>query len=175
MITVTGSPVYLDVIGNDDHLRMFHWRNNYRIFRWCRQHDLITWDNHVNYIKRLSTDPTLRFYAIRDHEKNQLVGICGLSSIDLVNQNAEFSLYIGPEFQGKKYGKTALKLLCHWSFLHLPLHIIWGETFAGNPALRMFKSLGFRRDGVRREFYYREGKFIDCTIFSLRKGELVYE
>jgi RimJ/RimL family protein N-acetyltransferase len=173
MIRLDNYPVYLDSIGTQDHIQMFHWRNNYNIFKWCRQHDLNDWENHSKYMQRISNDPTLKFYAVRDSKKNQLVGICGLSSIDLINQRAEFSLYIGPEHQKHKYGKAALSLLCHWSFLHLPLNIIWGETFYGNHALKMFQSLGFRKEGRRRDFYFREGKFIDCILFSLKRGELI--
>lgn len=169
-----GDNVYLDSIWlSSDGPTMFKWRNDFRIFRWCRQHDLNEWIKHENYIKGLSLDNTSKFYAVRSIEKDQLVGVCGLSSIDLVNQRAEFSLYIGPEHQKLGYGKDALHTLCNWSFLHLPLNIIWGETFAENPAWPMFQSLGFQKEGVRRDFYYREGEFIDCILFSLKRNELI--
>ena len=184
MIGLEGSQVILDIIRPLDFDRLLDWRNNHKIFKWCRQHDLLTFNEHNRWTDRLGKDKSIRMYALRlldpeadivDYSYNELIGVCGLTDIDLVNQRAEFSLYIGPEYHGHKYGTQALRTLCHWSFLHLPLNIIYGETFAKNKALDIFTSLGFKKEGIRRDFYYRDVKFINATLFSLKRGELKYD
>jgi len=101
----------------------------------------------------------------------EAVGVCGLTNIDQVNQSAEFSLYIDPAMHRKGYGKAALTTLLKVGFEHLNLNHIWGETFDGNPAMGMFASLGMKKEGTRRQFYYRDGKHIDCHLVSILRDE----
>jgi hypothetical protein len=96
-----------------------------------------------------------------------LVGVCGLTSIDWVNRRAEFSLYIDPDRQKDGLGKAALQTLLHHGFMTLGLNCIWGETFDLNPAAKLFEGLGFIKEGSRRDFYYRDGRFIDAHLYSL--------
>jgi RimJ/RimL family protein N-acetyltransferase len=103
--------------------------------------------------------------------QGDLVGVCGLTSIDLINQRAEFSLYIGPEYQGLGYGKAALLTLITHGFRVLNLNCIWGETFNKNPAAEMFEELGFKKEGTRRDFYFRDGRFINAHLYSLLRSE----
>lgn len=99
------------------------------------------------------------------------VGVGGLTDIDHINSRAEFSLYIAPEHQQKGYGKIALKRLVEHGFNVLNLNSIWGECFDGNPAARMFESIGFKKTGTRPQFYYRDGRYINADIYTLLRAE----
>ncbi len=156
------------------------WRNDYRIWRWCRQHDFLSDVAHAEWYRNQNTDPTIRMYKIAtasqqlDDDSKILtttVGVCGLTSIDKIHNHAEFSLYIAPEFQHLGYGSDALKCLLAHAFDNLNLHLVWGEVFAGNPALATFTKLGFKMDGIRREFYFRDGAYLDAQIISLTATE----
>lgn len=153
----------------DSMEKTFAWRNDPRIYTWTRQYDLLTRDGHVKWFEQQQCDPTMRMYGCL--RKGEFVGVCGLTSIDPHNQRAEFSLYIGPEHQGKDYGKAALLSLVRHGFQTLNLNCIWGETFDGNPAAKMFEEVGFVKEGTRRAFYFRDGKFIDCHLYSAVRGE----
>jgi RimJ/RimL family protein N-acetyltransferase len=100
-----------------------------------------------------------------------IVGVAGLTSIDRLARRAEFSLYIGPEHHGEGYGRKALIALFTKGFRDLGLNLIWGESFDGNPAIRLFESLGMIREGTRRDFYFKDGRFIDAHLFSIRSTE----
>lgn len=152
--------------------KLFEWRNDYRVWRFCRQYDLLSWGQHEAWAEGIKLDPKVKMYAIQQKsglEKN--VGVCGLTNLDLVNRNAEFSLYIAPDFRREGHGKEALKLLISHGFNAYGLQVIWGESFEHNPATHLFVDIGFTRDGVRRNFYYREGKFIDAHLFSIVRNE----
>jgi RimJ/RimL family protein N-acetyltransferase len=64
-----------------------------------------------------------------------------------------------------------MKLLFGRGFEDLGLETIWGETFDGNKALKMFKEFGMKVEGVRRNFYYKEGGFINATLVSMTREE----
>ena len=100
-----------------------------------------------------------------------LVGAAGLTSLDFANRRAEFSLYVAPELQGKGVGRRALHCLLMHGFENLGLNVIWGETFDGNPAARMFESMGFVKEGTRRSFYWKDGKWTDAHLYAMKADE----
>jgi len=167
--------ISLAPLSSEDSSLAFNWRNNPTIFKWCRQNDFLNLPNHEKWFNSQFDDKNVKFYAIKLTDENlyKTIGVAGLTSIDLVNQRAEFSLYVGPENHGKGYGKEALRALVRHGFNILPLNIIWGETYEGNPAYKMFEDVGFKKEGTRREFYNREGKFIDAHLYSIKRGELI--
>lgn len=153
----------------DDLQQLRSWRNNEAIFTWCRQANQISDHDQQAWFDRQNTDPTMRMYSV--YWDNTLIGVCGLTSIDMIARRAEFSLYIGPEFQGEGHGKNALKTLFKSGFDDLNLNLIWGECFDGNPAAKMFEGLGMMKEGTRREFYYKNGKYIDADLYSITSVE----
>ena len=130
------------------------------------------------WFEKQNSDPSIRMYAIgvktttkAGEENTKPVGVCGLTDIDLVNRRAEFSLYIAPHMHKQGLAPIALRLLFGRGFEDLGLNVIWGETFAGNHALKVFERLGMKIEGLRRQFYYKEGTFIDATLVSMTREE----
>lgn len=149
------------------------WRNDYQIWRWCRQSDFISDVEQAAWFERQAKDPSIKMYKVtRQHGGNLItVGVCGFTSINMLSRHAEFSLYIAPEFQGKGYGRTALALLLMHGFTNLGFNMIWGEVIAGNPALNIFAAMGFKGDGLRRQFYWKDGAVHDAHLISMTVGE----
>lgn len=148
------------------------WRNQYKIFRWCRQREPISLRKHRAWFDSLASREDVRMYAIHN-DKKEFIGVCGLTDIDHVNRRAEFSLYIGPEFHGHGFGEAALRRLLDVAFSVHNLLVVWGESFDGNPATEMFKRVGFQFEGSRRAFYYRDGKQINASLWSILRNEFV--
>lgn len=167
-----GFGVCLDIIYKSELEKMRGWRNNPLIHRWCRQNDLIYPENQEDWYEWQKEDPKTKMYSVLDPD-GTLVGICGLTDIDLINRRAEFSLYLGPEYQGKKLSKPALKTLFSYGFKELGLRSIWGETFEDNKAQDVFRAIGMKEDGRRRQFYVKDGKFCDAILFSMLNTEFV--
>lgn len=168
------------------------WRNEPIIHNWCRQNHLISSAQQEDWLKKIETDPSVKMFAVMDiaesldemhrdpkgdkpHWKSYdleiPVGVCGLTSLSLIHRSAEFSLYIAPGYLGNGYAKPALLELLKYGFIQLGLNRIWGEVFAGNPALAIFKDLGFIEEGVCRQSYYKGGTFINSHIISILRGE----
>jgi RimJ/RimL family protein N-acetyltransferase len=149
-------------------------RNKEEIRKWCRQIGLIDDTQQDAWHKKISSDPTIRMYAIKDIEasNNRIVGVCGLTDIDHVNQRAEFSCYIFPDQHRKGYASEALLVLFQHGFNDLNLNMIWGETFEDNPAYYLFKyKLHMTEEGIRRNFYFKNGRFINAYLLSISRKE----
>jgi RimJ/RimL family protein N-acetyltransferase len=145
-----------------------YYRNLPELNRWFRQNtDLSQWEN-LNYWQTVWSGHQHKFFQVYPNGSDDYIGVAGLCYIDRQNSRAEFSLWIMPEQQHHGFGTAALKTLFDHGFDDLNLHLIYGETFDGNPALDLFvKKLGMRYDGCRQEFYFKRGKYIDAHVISL--------
>lgn len=110
-------------------------------------------------------------FAIRDKE-DQLVGYVELDGI-LWNQGTGWiSIAIGSNEQRKGYGKEAMELLLRFAFHELNLRRVQLTVFEYNePAIKLYESLGFTREGAFREFLMRDGKTSDMILYGLLKEE----
>ncbi len=157
------SDVYLVPPNSEEKEQFFHWRNEYQIYKWCRQTGPISESHHHKYWYLVDNEDDKKFWAVRDVTDGgyATVGCAGLTDIDYINRRAEFSLYIGTAWQGQGLGKKALKELFDKGFNELNL----------NPAMKMFKDLGMKEEGTRRSFYWKEGTYIDCHLVSILASE----
>jgi RimJ/RimL family protein N-acetyltransferase len=72
------------------------------------------------------------------------------------------------EHQGKGLGKTVAKAVLAFGFEELNLHRISLRVIATNAqAIRLYESVGMRRDGILRDEYYRGGKCMDTLIYLI--------
>jgi len=175
-----GYKLFLSALDSTDMGVVRHWRNDYEIWKWCRQNDLISdWDQ-MQWFERQARDQSIKMYKISisrkdgGETKTTMVGVCGLTSIDLINRRAEFSLYIAPACHNQGFGKKAMTCLLNHGFSNLGLNVIWGEVFDENPALDLFLELGFRQEGLRQDAYFRDGKFIAAHLIAMRAEEWSY-
>lgn len=163
----------LDTIGPELIEEMREWRNDPRIRDWCRQVGLITPRDQEKWYIAQNDDKSIRMFSIIEPTKQDVIGICGLTSIDMISRRAEFSIYVAPKFQGFGFGYMALKTLVKFGFLELGLNSIWGESFDGNKAMTMFQRIGFQHEGTRRQFYFKNGQFLDAQLFSILRHEFI--
>lgn len=147
---------------------MREWRNDPAVWKWCRQNDLISDAMQKRWFESQDKDPTIHMYMIK---ADGLKGVCGLTSHDRNNRIAELSLYIAPEFQKQGLSKPSFLTLITHGFKNLGLHSIWCECFTGNPVIKVVKEVGFRPDGVKREAYFKGGKFVNAELFSILEDE----
>lgn len=166
----SSSPVELRALSSLYFDNVFRWRNNPEVYKWARQYEPMTHEEFYRWFHNRD-EKSIKRYAICVNSK--CVGVVSLSDIDWVNRRAEFSIFVDPSLKGCGYGKAGLRALLKHAFNVLNLDTVWGESFAGNPAIEMFKSIGFKEDGRRRAFYYRDGRYIDSFIVSILRSEYV--
>jgi RimJ/RimL family protein N-acetyltransferase len=151
---------------------MFKWRNDPRIYQWCRQETLLNYEKHKNYWKKIQNSHTDKMFQIYRNDgryaqgEDELAGVCGLTNINWTARHGEFSIYIGPEFQRIGYARKALNDLINIAFDDLNLLKVWGESFEGNPAITLFKELGFKESPGHKKHYFKNGKLIDTYFYT---------
>jgi RimJ/RimL family protein N-acetyltransferase len=147
------------------------WRNDPKVYKWCRQYRPISIAEHERWLRKIQQDSTICMFGLETEDTidtfNNAVGVAGFTSIDMHNRSAEFTLYIDPKLQGNGLGAKALLALVDHGFKEWGFNRIWGEVFKDNPAMKMFEYVGFRKEGKWRQAYYRDGEFIDSTMIAI--------
>lgn len=83
-----------------------------------------------------------------------------------------FRIYIGlPEERGKGYGREAMELIMNHCFEDLKLERLYLDHYEGNPAGRLYLSLGFRYEGVLRKNCRKNDRLYDVHLMSILKDE----
>jgi RimJ/RimL family protein N-acetyltransferase len=79
---------------------------------------------------------------------------------------ADLGLMVAAEHRGRGIGRQLLEAAVEWSrrseIRKLELHVFPHNA----PALRLYESFGFEREGFRRAHYAREGDFVDAILMA---------
>jgi RimJ/RimL family protein N-acetyltransferase len=112
-------------------------------------------------------------FAIRPLDSNDLLGYLELDGILWPHGVCGMSIAIGDRVNwGKGYGYEAAQLALAFAFGELNLHRVTATVFSYNErSIALFEKLGFRREGVYREFLRRDGERHDMLLYGLLKHE----
>ena len=125
----------------------------------------VTWGQHEGWYKGLTTSPSTAVFAVRQLEGAQYLGNVWLHGIHSVNRNAELRILLGaPEAREKGLGTRACRLLLRFAFEKLGLHKVYLYVHAANPrARRAFEKAGFVEEGLLKDEFFLNGRFVDVT------------
>ena len=171
--------VILDNIGiraiEVEDLRLLQgWRNDARLRRYFREHREFSHAQKNSWYETMIKSSNNEMFVIVDLERDESIGVTGLTYIDWVNRHADVHFYIGKDAQwiDDKYSPTAIKIILGYGYLTLNLNKLWVEIYEiDDKKLDFFKKIGFSIDGKLREHYYHEGKYHTSNILSLLKSE----
>ena len=92
------------------------------------------------------------------------------------HQNTELGIDIAAEFQGQGYGTEAINWVLDWAFDQANQHRVELMALGWNPrAVALYERIGFRKEGIKRECLYKDGKWWDeygMGILKIEHAEL---
>ena len=118
------------------------------------------------YLKSVQRHPDAAVYVAEDN--GRLVGRLSLSRDPhpASRHVADLGLMVDAEYRRRGIGKTLLEEAVVWArsagIRKLELHVFpWNE-----PALRLYESFGFEREGYRKRHYARDLEFVDAILMA---------
>lgn len=116
-------------------------------------------------------DANRQFIVMDGKEK---VGLIELVSIEWKHRNAEFTIMIAPEHQGKGYALPATNLAVEHGFSMLNLHKLYLFVDTINEkAIHVYEKAGFQVEGVTRETFFVNGSYHDAVIMCMFQRDYV--
>ncbi|MBN1922363.1 MAG: GNAT family N-acetyltransferase [Anaerolineae bacterium] len=127
----------------------------------------------TKYIEEQQQSSTAFPFAVRLLESEALIGYLEVDGILWNHGTGWISLGIGEAaHRGRGYGHAAMTLGLNFAFGELNLRRLQLTVFSYNaPAIALYERLGFRREGVFREFLHRDGELHDMLLYGLLRRE----
>ena len=73
---------------------------------------------------------------------------------------------------GRGFGRPFTAAVIDWTFTQTGTDRLWLDVFADNDRARhVYRSLGFREDGLLRQAYLRGGERVDRVLMSILRDE----
>jgi RimJ/RimL family protein N-acetyltransferase len=106
-------------------------------------------------------------FSIRDAGDGSLLGFAAIVHLDLDAQQGEIGYLVVPAARGRGAAARAVDLLTAWGFGELALERLELRIDVANTASeRVAERSGYRREGVLRSAYFKEGRRTDAGIWS---------
>jgi RimJ/RimL family protein N-acetyltransferase len=172
---IRGERLYLRSIERDDLNRCHAWMNDPELRATLAQRYPMSLAKEADWVERATRgqDPSEMTFAICLVQGDRHIGNCGFVAIDRDNGTATFGILIGEaDCRRQGLGEEATRTLCRYGFEEMRLHKIRLDVHEGNPAIRTYERVGFRREGLLREEDFRRGGRIDVIRMGLLKDEL---
>jgi ribosomal-protein-alanine N-acetyltransferase len=101
-------------------------------------------------------------------EGSELLGHFNIFDADIDHRKAQIGYWLSEKYNGKGYASKALSSLVGFGFSVLNLHRLEATTATTNgSSVRLLERVGFKREGLLRECYWSNGKFVDDYLYSL--------
>ncbi len=106
--------------------------------------------------------------VIESKESSSVLGMIDLFDFNPQHQRAGVGIVLKKEFEGNGFAKDALKVLIHYCFSHLNMHLLYATITPDNEkSIALFTNCRFQKTGVRKDWIYVDGTFKDELIFQL--------
>jgi UDP-2,4-diacetamido-2,4,6-trideoxy-beta-L-altropyranose hydrolase len=142
VIAVMGcTGITIRAANREDARRLFEWRNHPTIRGVSHRSEIITWEDHQDWLASALTDPE-RLLLIGERE-----GIpVGVVRFDVQNGEAEISIYVGPDLKEAGLGRDLLMTAERWlSANRAEIEAIRAQVLGDNRRSRaLFLGSGYR-------------------------------
>ncbi len=115
---------------------------------------------------------TLYEWAIINTDDRKMIGTCGFTKINHIDNNAEVGYVLAPSYWGKGYATEALKRVLEFGFDFLGVERIEARYMTGNTAsLHVMEKCHMRHEGIMNHSVYSKGEYRDVGLCAITADE----
>ncbi|MFM5951036.1 MAG: N-acetyltransferase family protein [Micrococcales bacterium] len=131
--------IALRLATQEDCRQLFEWRNDPTTVAMSLVSEPVPWENHVRWFDSVLGNPARHLLV------GEVDGVrCGTVRFDEVDDTAEISITVSPDFRGQGIGGKLLEVAADWAKNELGLGHIIAQIKATNPAsIAIFKKAGY--------------------------------
>ncbi|MGF7048256.1 RimJ/RimL family protein N-acetyltransferase [Paenibacillus sp. DS2015] len=132
----------------------------------------LTAEDHSTFFNAISGKKEEFMFGIFEKETNELIGSCGVFTINWQNSTSYVGISIGDKWQNKGFGTDAMNTLTSFIFNYIHINKIKLQVFSFNSnAIRSYEKCHFIKEGILRNEIFRFGSFHDIYLFGLLREE----
>ncbi|WP_286714662.1 UDP-4-amino-4,6-dideoxy-N-acetyl-beta-L-altrosamine N-acetyltransferase [Marinobacter sp. tcs-11] len=148
---------------------MLAWRNEPSVREnMYTTHEISLGEHQAWWAKVKESD--VHKYFIYEQDK-QALGVVGFTGIDQANGNSSWAFYASPSAP-RGTGSRMELLALNYAFDELKLHKLCCEVLAFNtPVIKLHEKFGFKVEGILRDQYKRDDKYVDIYRLGLLADE----
>jgi len=103
---------------------------------------------------------------------NRLIGTCGYHKWITAYFRAEIGYDLSPDCWGQRYMSEAIRAVIQNGFERMRLNRIDALVYINNDrSIKLLQKLGFKQEGLLRDYFYLNGIFYDHYLFSILRRE----
>lgn len=130
-------------------------------------------EDMIAFLNSLSVEGKAFRWSIICKSNKQILGTCGFNNWDKENQRAEIGYELGKEHWGQGFMTEALSALISHGFEMMELNRIQALAEPANVLSRkILMKLGFKEEGLLRQYEKARGNFIDINMYSIVKNDI---
>ncbi len=170
---LVGERTYLRPLEREDAARLVPWFNDAEVTRYTTQFRPKARDDEEEFIERMRRSEHDVLFGIAARGSDALIGATGLHAIDARNRSATLGIVVGDRSAwGQRHGTEATTLIVGYAFDTLNLNRVALEVAVANErAVRIYKRVGFKKEGLLRQSFFRDGRFQDSLVMSILREE----
>ncbi len=105
-------------------------------------------------------------------ETDEMIGTVDLRSVNKTHKKAGLGIFIYKKHWENGFGTEAVKALLKFGFEKLKLNRIeYGFIAKNTRSKNLMKGLGFKIEGIQRQWFFKRGRFWDHAFGSILKSE----
>ncbi|GGO85148.1 hypothetical protein GCM10011348_33030 [Marinobacterium nitratireducens] len=144
------------------------WRNSFEVRSCMFSNVEITLEEHLEWFEQSSNNPNTHLMVIeRDRRASGCVNITQVSD----GKISDWSFHTAPGSE-KGTGYLLCKLAMNYAFGILGMRKLNAQVLGFNEkSIAIHEKLGFRQEGLLRDNFYRDGKYIDVLLFGMTESD----
>ena len=157
-----------------EHLSyLLKWRNDPEVQRWIFQKWPLSLAEQEKWFNSYLGNERYKILTIYHESDKKNIGYIRLASIDYQNSSVEIGGDIGErEYRGKGIGKIMYREALKLAFDELNMNRVYLHVLEDNEvAINLYTKIGFKKDGLLRQFVFKDGKFRNVFVMSMLREE----
>jgi len=154
-----------------ESVRVLH--NDPEILEWLSDPHIVSKHDQEIWFTKINASLTADRFVVELSESKDLVGVFRLDDIDLNNHSALIGLDIATKFRRTGMALETYEAVLPFLFETFKLNRLSLVTLSSNqPAISLYEKLGFIKEGILREAFYKNDKYINGVIYSKLKADI---
>ncbi len=170
--------IYFEKLSISGLEEMHRYSTDSRLYDYFEFDAFTSMDQTRSYLEKLlnrmssKENKSAIYWFVRRKQDSYLLGTAGLVNINFSRKSVEWGYGVDPELWGNGYILQIQESLKHYVFETLCLNRLEGITMINNERTKSsLIASGMKNEGILRQFYCKNGIFIDGWKYSMLKEE----